>query len=375
MGSPPTRTEEETMAMKVPDVLSLAEVRALARKKPRKARAEEDGPSLFRLAEHHRETLRDVAEGVEESDAGLCCSYLFDSSGGEGRDYDETALLAAESFAEAALTFDFLAGAFGAVVVSSWRERLRRSRRAITLLRSEGKGEVANVLMVAYGHPDPFAREVPELVALGRAGSLARYTEVVEERRRELVRETAKKDREKRRFVDVRSEDGELVRPPGLLPGDRYREGGDLRSLVLEEPDAFADAVDFAHRRDLRAAADAAISSTDAIRAALVAFGEPIVEAVPGESYAQTEGRRLARKERSSAHALKRKTFLTELRLEVARTLSSAEEAYHDAWLRSASPRAIISSAEPGYGRPAPRHVDLEPSTAARARGAGWSTT
>lgn len=282
------------------------------------------------MPQHHQDTLRDIAQGEEESDVGLCCTYLVDSTSGEGSDYDEHQLNALEAYAESALSFEFLGDMFGHVVVNSWRENIRRARRALARLRARGDHHAANVLMVYYGHRDPLARQLADLRQLGRLGSLARYTDVVEAKRKELVR---------------------------VVAADPARRHAPVSSIV--------------RHRDRLAWAEATVSSADALRAALAPFSEPF-HPIPGESVRDAGQRREQRNQRASKHAGAIHAFVVQIEHEAAAMLVRAERAYHDAWLDSK------------YEGPVTRHKvqRLEPLDVldveipdARVRGSGWSST
>lgn len=308
------------MALKVPETfLSKDETRRYA--DPELAR--------FHLPPNHLADLRDVARGVEETDAGVCCSYLVDSMSGEGSDFDEHALNALERYAEQALTFEFLSETFGAPVVASWRARIQRCRRAVAALHLAGNHTAVSVLFVAYGYPDPILRQLPDLLELGYVlAPLAKYTDAVEERRVELVRSL---------------------------------------SLSAVRPSV----VDLVAVRERAAWLDRTVSSGDALRAALSAFPEPPPVQKVTESYAAFEARKAARKDRELAWRERRVSFLSAVRGEALRMLSAAEKAYHDAWLRSAAPRTSAQGfrAKRSYER---RREPVIPP--ARLRGSGWST-
>lgn len=246
----------------------------------------------WRLPLNHAQDLRDVARGVEETNAGVCCRYLVDLMSGEGAAVDVDGdgyvhhLEAAEQFCERY-------GVWRHPAIAKWRDRVKRCRRALALLADAGEHKVIGILHVAHGPPDPSCR-TPELVALGQeVAGLIRYTEVVEQRRREMFRHEA------------------------------LRRAGDHGAPVC----------DLERRRQLLAWTDRAVSSGDALRHALAPFGEPAVVEVPGENKAQHDSRREARDARRKAHDARRKAFLVEARVEATMMLSAAERAYHDAWL------------------------------------------
>lgn len=318
------------MALNVPESF-------LTDRRARPANANDDAPSLFRLAPHHAQTLRDVAQGVEESDVGLACSYLVDQSSGEGADYDEHALDAIERYVDRAVGWDQVD--FGRFVpaLRQWRQRLGRCRRALRRLRERGDHESANVLMVAHGHADPIVRQLPELARLGAAlGSLARYTDVVEARRRDLAKQLAA-DAGRRFDAPLRRLGAELR---GLDPATDAveRQSGSERAraalaMGLDAAAGNARVVDLARVRDRHRWADRSVASSDALRDALAPFCEPAVVLAPGEPKLAYEARRAAREARKDAHRDRAGAFVTALRLEAARMLSDAERAYHAAWL------------------------------------------
>jgi hypothetical protein len=279
-------------------------------------------PESFRLAAHHVEVLRDVARGAEESDAGLCCSYLADVMSGEGADYDEHALTAVERFADRATEVLAIDIGQSVTAVSKWRGRVLRCRRALRRLRLAGDHKSASVLLVAYGYPDPLVRQIPELARFpAEHASLARYTDAVEARRKEMVEQEAR-----------------ALHPPPA-PGDRYREGGDLRGMAERDgfdPEEFAKLVDLGRYRDKLAWADRAIGSADALRAALAPFGEPRPPQGQDEPRHVFEARLAAARDRHAGHKARVEQFVTELKIEARRMLLTAERAYHACWLQSA---------------------------------------
>lgn len=255
-------------------------------------------PESFRLAQHHVEVLRDVARGAEESDAGICCSYLADVMSGEGADFDEHALNAVERFADRATEVVAIDIGQSVTAVSKWRSRVLRCRRAIRRLRLAGDHKSASVLLVAYGYPDPLARQIPELARFpAEHASLARYTDAVEARRKEMVEQEAR--------AHVES----IQR--GATDLGRYRE-----RLVWS---------------------DRAVSSSDALRAALAPHGEPRPVRGIEEKQNVYEARLAALKDRQTAHKGRVEQFVTELKIETRRMLLAAERAYHASWLLSSS--------------------------------------
>jgi len=265
-------------------------------------RSDDGTRSLFRLPTDHQLDLQDVARGVEESDAGVCCSYLIDTTSGEGGDFDEFAPVGPERFADSAI--EFIAYDIGLSVprVSRWRQKVLRCRRALSRLRESGDHRSVSVLHVAYGYPDPIVRQLPELLTMTvKIGVLVRYTDVVEEKRQEMVR-------------------AEAARTSRDFDGRGYE--GDGKQLV-----------DFIERRNRTRTADAAITSADALRAALAPFSEPVPTLKEGEGHLEYEARREARRSREEAHRNRRSAFLTRAKVEAVKMLARAEERYHESWL------------------------------------------
>lgn len=260
--------------------------------------------SLFRLPTDHQLDLQDVARGVEESDAGVCCSYLIDMSSGEGADFDEFAPIGPERFADDAIRFIAIDIACSAPVVSRWRQKILRCRRALVRMREAGDHRDVSVLHVAYGYPDPIVRQLPDLLGMSvKIGVLVRYTDAVEDKRQEMVR-------------------AEAVRTARDFSGRGYE--GDGKQLV-----------DFIERRNRTRTADAIISSADALRSALAPFGEASVVRMGDEGTLDYEARKEARRGREEAYRQKRSAFLTKAKIQAVKMLAEAEERYHQSWLAS----------------------------------------
>lgn len=265
-------------------------------------RSDDGTRSLFRLPTDHQLDLQDVARGVEESDAGVCCSYLIDTMSGEGVDFDEHAPIGPERFADSAIQFTAIDIGLAVPAVSRWRKKILRCRRALVRLRESGDHRSVSVLHVAYGYPDPIVRQLPELLGMSvKIGVLVRYTDVVEEKRQEMVR-------------------AEAARTSRDFEGRGYE--GDGKQLV-----------DFIERRNRTRTADAAITSADALRSALAPFSEPSVVRMDGEGHHEYEARREARRNREEAHRSRRSAFLTRAKVEAVKMLAKAEEQYHQSWL------------------------------------------
>jgi len=257
----------------------------------------------FRLTPARVQDIKDVACGVEESDVGVCCSYLVDFNSGAGADYDEHALHDLERYVGAAVDFGDEVDPAGTLlkhpVVAAWRGRIQRTRRAFIALRNAGDHTSASALMAAHGYPDALARslidEMGEKLQDCPLSSLARYTEVVEEHRLYLAREEAA-----------------YRRPWNVLPGN---------------------VVNFTRHREGYERAERCISSGDALRSALAIFSEPSPAKVPSENPLLFEQRKAQRKERKEHHDQKRTAFLLRVKIDATRMLSRAERAWHTAWL------------------------------------------
>lgn len=263
---------------------------ASTRPKPRRERA-------YDLTTQQRQALADIAQGIEETDAGLACSYLIDQTSGEGADFDAFALDRIERYVDRAVTYENLFDDLRAhPVVSRWRERIQRARRALARLRTSGQGSHASCLMVAYGHVDPFVRAFPELCDLRpELASLIRYTEATEQARLTLVRAEAL-DRS--------------IRPDGTTELACY-------ARLLDE-------------------ADRILTSADAVRAMLHDHEAPI-HARPNEHPAELATRREARARRRAEAADRRACYVATAHAQATTMLAEAEQAFRIAWLSSAN--------------------------------------
>ena len=319
-----------------------------------------DSERLFRLPEHHVADLRAIATGVEESDAGVCCRYLIDQlTSGGSPDVDEDGY---EHHLEAAERFCERFGVWRHPLVTSWRNRLRRARLTIRRMHERGASEHVSVLMIAHGHPDPMVRDIPELVAMKELGSLARYTDIVEERRLELAHAEATR----------------MVANPGFVQTfDVFGDGSTWERAIAEHAgwnaDEFAELIDLAAMREARATAVSRVTSADALRSALLPFNEPPAVQERGEAHHAFQARCEARTERKKRHRQRVDAFVTELRLQTRRMLAAAEATYHATWLASPLP---VERGERGNFLPdVTRPVEHAPVPEARVRGAGWSST
>lgn len=240
----------------------------------------EDVSTKRRLSPSHVQTLRDVAQGVEESKVGLACRYLIDTiPSGEGIDPDGYIhhLEELERFCDRE-------NVWAHPTVITWRNGIRRCRRTLARLRDKGDHQTPNVLMVAYGYPDPNAHEL--ITFFGRElAPLVKYVDTVEVVRQKMIREEI---------------------------------------LTLGRP--------FEARRSV----DLAISSGDALRSALVPFSEPGVAPREEEGKLALEARREERSARKQAHEERRNAFILAAKRDAFQMLVGAEQAYWSTWLKSA---------------------------------------
>lgn len=251
--------------------------------------------SSWRLPPMRLQEIRDVAQGVEETNAGICTRYLLDElerAGPPGE--DSIAMFDAERFCDEYAVL-------GHASVQGWRSRILRCRRALRSLvddalpPSRRDHEAVGVLHVAYGHPDPIVREWPNnaLEFLGpELAPLVRYVQATEQVRLDLVRSEV------------------MIRRSIHRPGD-----GEV-----------IDVVDLGRHRGTDRWLDRVVSSGDAIRHVM---GEPHVPQRPGEEREAWNRRRQARKD---AHAAKRTSFLVQAKYEADMMLTRASVRYHEAW-------------------------------------------
>jgi hypothetical protein len=246
----------------------------------------------WRLPSNHVQDLRDVARGVEESNAGLACRYLVDQMASpSSTEVDDDGYV---HHLEAAERFCDRFGVWKHPAVASWRMRVLRARRALDKLTAIGGAHATHVavLHVAHGYPDPLIAQFPELSSLGELAGLVRYTDHVEAHREQLVKFEARE---------------RLGDPPNV-----------------------------AEYRERLAFADRAITSADALRHGLLSFGEPMPVVCATEPRHVHEGHVMARTIRRKAHDARRGAFVLACKLEATRMLGSAELEYHQAWLCSA---------------------------------------
>ncbi len=241
-------------------------------------RAREDRRGI--LEQDQVQVLRDVARGEGESALSLNLEEMLWSL---GRQTDPCALVGLENVV--AKKND------EAVKFLVWRKSVLRCRAALRLMRERGEHAPASVLMVAHGYVDPLTLQFPELSAMGsELANLVRYTDIVEQKRREMARTEAS------------------------------------ASNRFDEP------VDLNMHRERLARADRCISSSDALRAALATFHEPFPDR-EGESIAEHETRKAGHRARRDGHKARSAAFLLEAKIQARRMLEDAERAYQRAWL------------------------------------------
>lgn len=255
----------------------------------------------WRLPAHHQQDLRDLARGVEETNAGMHTRCIGDEEEVHGAipdEHDPVAMYDAEQFCHR----------FRVWLAGGWRQRVQRARRAIHALERAGEHGVVGVLQVAYGYADPITRAWPRPVhdAIGdpHLASLLRYTDATEERRAGLVRR-------------------ELLRGAGAPPPSQGpRELGVLIDIVrVRERGRWLDRV---------------VTSGDALRDALACFGDPRPPKRPGEdkaAYAERCGPWAARR---NAHDARRTSFILAARADADALLTAASRRYGEAWRENA---------------------------------------
>lgn len=281
---------------------------------------------MWRLPSRHEQDLRDVARGLEETNAGVCTKYLLDELTKNIPDESEEAgervsLFAVEQFCDRYHSF-------ADPYARTWRNRINRARRALARMSIAHAHTEVGTLHVVYGYPDPSTREWPKTTRsyFGELCSLVRYTDAVEAVRRKLIRAFA-------------------LSPSGKTNGhamairsfDYERECS--RSEVLSGlPKRFGtEAIDFSRVREREEYADRFISSGDALTHALLT---PFTEAKPVMGSCEPTNAFYARlatfEEKAAQHSETRAAFLVEAKADAERMLSRASRVYHEAWLASA---------------------------------------
>lgn len=118
-----------------------------------RALASVSGTTTFlRLNKRHREDIRDIAHGVEESCVGVCTRYLLDRSLSHAPE-PAVAMHEVEKFVDRY-------SVFAHPEVATWRQRVQRARRAFARMTADGFGAYVAYLHIAYGPEDPVTRTV-----------------------------------------------------------------------------------------------------------------------------------------------------------------------------------------------------------------------
>lgn len=278
----------------------------------------------WRLPREKIACLQDVARGVEETNVGIACRYLIDHLSNIGSsDIDEDGyinhLSPLENFCD---RYDIWGHN---EIIETWRRDIRRCRRAIERMRLAGQGKHASVLFIVYGYPDPSVRDLPKRVldTLGELSALARYTERVEDHRKELARQEA-----------VRL--SQNIQPMELPPTSNWIENfmrkdaseAEQVSMAIRHgyrSEAGGVMLDLIRHRDRYEWALRVVSSGDALRSLFA----PISNREEGES----QDHFMIRKENAET---KRDAVTTEIKLQAVEMLKEASLVYKEAWRASA---------------------------------------
>lgn len=287
----------------------------------------------WRLPANHIADLRDVARGVEETNAGVCCRYLVDQLSGAGHsDIDRDGYV---NHLDAVEKFCDQYGVWKHPTVVTWRRRIERSRRAIARMHMAHDHKHVGVLHVVYGYPDPLTRCFPKKVldTLGEMASLAKYTDLVEVRRQEMARQEA---------MRVSAQVGKIkIAPTKDVPGhwkttndtinewdDRAQSGTDeiTRVAVRQNipPEYGPMLVDLMKHRDLYEHALRIVSSSDALR----------LQLAPASDRYDDETDEHHKERRETAEA-RRDVFVSQVKIECDKLVVAASKRYHAAWLAS----------------------------------------
>jgi len=263
----------------------------------------------WRLPSNHIADLRDVARGVEETNAGVCCRYLVDQFSGAGHsDIDNDGYV---NHLDAVERFCDQYGVWKHPSVITWRRRIERARRAIVKMHLARDHKHVCVLHVVYGYPDPMTLNFPKKVldVLGELVSLARYTDIVEVKRQEMARQEAAKVAASRQVSKEFEPDEEVSRV----------------AIRQNLPAAYGPMlVDLMKHRDLYERSLRIITSADALR----------LHIAPAPDKQKTETEEHYR-ERREATEVRRDVFISQVRIECDKLLVAASKAYHSAWLAS----------------------------------------
>lgn len=310
----------KTMAVAVPETF-LSSVRQF---RPR----EDAEHKTWRLPRDHIADLRDVARGVEETNAGVCCRYLIDQFSGAGHsDIDEDGYV---HHLDAVERFCDTYGVWKHPTVESWRHRIGRCRRAIARMHGMGHHKHVGVLHVVYGYPDPLTKEFPKksVDSLGEMASLIKYTDLVEVKRQEMARQEAM----------TMSKRVARIEPTKDLPGHwkadgdtiyewdkRFQNGDEITRTAIRQnlPVEYGPLlIDLMKHRELYEYSLRCISSSDVVRQ----------QFAPLEERDETDDQY---RERRANYENRRDVFVSQVKVESDKLLVAASRSYHAAWLAS----------------------------------------
>jgi hypothetical protein len=234
---------------------------------------------------------------------------------------------------------------------SGLRDRRRRCERAMAALRSTAEGAShAAVLHIVYGWPDPFVNTLPAevRVALGpEFAPLARYTDTVEAKRMAMVREGASRGARTyvpahERVTEIHPHERQLIGLSAAIAYanetlEMFRLAANHGVDITETPRSAAVGMlfDLERGRSLMHWFDRNLSSGDALRAGVGAFLEPMPVQGERETKRQLQARKDARKGRLVEHRAKVAAFVTAIKVDANRMLTTASEAFKAAWQRS----------------------------------------
>lgn len=291
----------------------------------------EETVKRYRLSANHVADLRDVAQGVEESNVGVACRYLIDHTvAGGDSDIDEDGYI---HHLDAVERFCDKYGVWNHPMIVTWRRRITRCRHALSLLHANGDHKAVSVLHIVYGHRDPFAKSLPQKVqdTLGDLAVLARYTDIVEVKRQEMARIEAVR-------LDERAQHNLKME---LLREDLYPTKKSAIQSILDESAKREEQRATAIRHGLKANVGSqlrlvlrrreyyhwalgSITSAEALRHHLF---------VPTDrEWNETKEQFVERRDTAEA---RRDAFVTQVKIEAEKMFSTASQKYYDAWLRA----------------------------------------
>ncbi len=280
-------------------------------------------PTVWRLPDYHVETLRHIARGTEESEAGIHTSYLPDELERQGPPPDEVDpvyLHSVERFCERFQCLD-------RELINIQRRLIARARRALTKLYLQRDYQTPAVLHMTYGYPDPATRAWPKNVHdfLGaELVQLIRYTEATEDIRQRLVRD------ELFRYRDPKYTGFALRRCDVPIHNAEFQ---DETGLELQEISSLVNITD---TREREAYADKIITSGDALRFIFQEFNERAPVRSLNEDKAAFRERSRPYETRRDAYRAHQASYLVEARAQAETMFTRASRAYHTVWLQSA---------------------------------------